>query len=403
MAIEFTVNREDVVREFNRVNGRKISPESRAMIDGFGNLMLNDITTEMMMECLDDGVLTNEKDLINPAFIKAHLRKKGKPVVSKPIEVSTKPPQNVDDVGKALANILSGLVPSQSSDIKSEVLEYVKEYLDENLSSYTKIINYEIPSIDGSLEDEVTHEKFEEVLQCVLANIPVYLNGSAGTGKNVICKQIADIMNLEFYFSNALTQEYKLSGFIDANGVYHETQFYKAFKNGGVFMLDELDASIPDVVVSLNAALANGYFDFPIGKIYAHKDFRCVAAGNTLGNGATYEYVARNQLDAATLNRFAFIEIDYSKKIEDTLTSDKQLLEFVRKFRNICKKSGIYHVVSYRNISMLDKLSKAFDGNLESALKVALIKNLDGDDLNLIKPSFEDDRDNPWACALYSL
>lgn len=69
-------------------------------------------------------------------------------------------------------------------------------------------------------------------------------------------------MGLDFYFTNAVSQEYKLTGFIDANGKYQETQFYKAFTQGGLFFLDEMDASIPEVLVILNAAIANRYFDF---------------------------------------------------------------------------------------------------------------------------------------------
>ena len=86
-------------------------------------------------------------------------------------------------------------------------------------------------------------------------------------------KQVAKALGLDFYFTNAVTQEYKITGFTDANGRYQETQFYKAFKNGGLFMLDEMDASIPEVLVILNAAIANGYFDFPapIGFVEAHR------------------------------------------------------------------------------------------------------------------------------------
>lgn len=114
-----------------------------------------------------------------------------------------------------------------------------------------------------------THEKFDEVANIVNLDIPVYLTGKAGTGKNVICQQVAEALGLDFYFTNAVTQEYKLTGFIDANGNYQETQFYKAFTKGGLFFLDEMDASIPETLIILNAAIANRYFDFPTGKVSA--------------------------------------------------------------------------------------------------------------------------------------
>lgn len=43
---------------------------------------------------------------------------------------------------------------------------------------------------------------------------------------------------------------------------------------------------IPEVLVILNAAIANRYFDFPTGKVTAHKNFRLIAAGNTTGTGS---------------------------------------------------------------------------------------------------------------------
>lgn len=63
------------------------------------------------------------------------------------------------------------------------------------------------------------------------------------------------------------------------------SSMYKAFKYGGLFMLDEMDASIPEVLIILNAAIANRYFDFPapIGYVEAHPNFRVVSAGNTFG------------------------------------------------------------------------------------------------------------------------
>lgn len=41
-----------------------------------------------------------------------------------------------------------------------------------------------------------THEKFDEVANIVNLDIPVYLTGKAGTGKNVICQQVAEALGL---------------------------------------------------------------------------------------------------------------------------------------------------------------------------------------------------------------
>jgi len=87
-------------------------------------------------------------------------------------------------------------------------------------------------------EKEIRHEKYNLIKTCIEQNEAVYLVGDAGTGKNFTLEQIAWDLGLDFYFTNSVQQEYKITGFIDAGGVYHETEFYKAFTKGGLFFLD---------------------------------------------------------------------------------------------------------------------------------------------------------------------
>ena len=172
--------------------------------------------------------------------------------------------------------------------------------------------------------------------------------------------------------------------FIDAYGKYQETQFYKAFSKGGLFFIDEIDASIPEVLVILNAAIANRYFDFPIGKIEAHPDFRIIAAGNTVGTGADNNYTGRYCLDRATLDRFCMININYSPKIEEALSDNNvELLSFCRTFRNVVKDAGIQCICSYRTISRISILEKVL--KLPDVITISLLKGLEIDDIEIIK------------------
>jgi MoxR-like ATPase len=182
-----------------------------------------------------------------------------------------------------------------------------------------------------------------------------------------------------------VTQEYKITGFIDAHGNYHETEFYKAFKNGGVFMLDEIDASIPEVLVILNAGIANRYFEFPNGRINAHKDFRVISAGNTFGTGADADYVGRYQLDGATLDRFALVKIDYSPRIEKAIANnDSELLDFIHSLRKAVYVMGLRHIVSYRGTGMVAKLVQT-DMDIEKVLSITIMKGLHKDDIKQIQ------------------
>ena len=236
------------------------------------------------------------------------------------------------------------------------------------------------PSTSG----EVHHEKYEQIKACIECNIPVYLAGPAGSGKNHTVEQIAKELGWNFYFSNSVQQEYKLTGFIDAGGNFHETEFYKACtdNNDCIFFLDEMDASIPDVLVLLNAAIANGYFEFPNGRVNL-ENIHFVSAGNTVGSGADEMYTGRMVLDQATLDRFAIIDFDYSLNIEMAITNNNtELVNFVRELRNEAKNKGIRATFSYRCLTMVTKLEKCGNIDLVTIIEIAVMKGLDKDTIN---------------------
>lgn len=242
-------------------------------------------------------------------------------------------------------------------------------------------------AIPQTKSGEVHHEKYDMIKTCLECGIPVYLAGPAGSGKNHTIEQIAKELGWNFYFSNSVQQEYKLTGFIDAGGCFHETEFYKACndENECIFFLDEMDASIPEVLVLLNAAIANGYFEFPNGRVdFNHVHF--VAAGNTVGSGADDMYTGRMVLDQATLDRFAIIEFDYSLNIEMAITKNNvELVNFIRQLRKEAEHKGIRATFSYRCMTMITKLEKA-GMDLVMAMTISIVKGLDKDTINTLNP-----------------
>ena len=247
------------------------------------------------------------------------------------------------------------------------------------------------PQVKTETPDVVRHAKYDQIKTCINLDIPVYLVGEAGTGKNFTLQEIATDLGMKFYFTNSVQQEYKLTGFIDAGGVFHETEFYKAFTKGGLFFLDEIDASIPEVLVLLNAAIANRYFEFPNGRVDAHHDFRVVAAGNTVGSGANDLYTGRLVLDSATLDRFVLIEFDYDRNIEMKLANgNESLVNFIRGLRRFAKENGVRATFSYRCIITITKLEKA-NMNPKDIFAIAIFKGLDKDTIKTFKLDFDKD------------
>jgi hypothetical protein len=205
------------------------------------------------------------------------------------------------------------------------------------------------------------HEVAPDVLACLAANVHVYLVGPAGSGKTHMASTCAEALGRELYICGAMLTKHEVTGFMNANGGYVTTAARQAYEFGGILLWDEADASMPAALVAVNAMLANGEYTFPDKTVKRHADFVVIAAGNTFGRGADREYVGRLQLDAATLDRFAFIEMGYDHGLERALAraeykahggtdvqACEQWLDKVIQVRDACAEGNVRHVVSPR-------------------------------------------------------
>lgn len=181
----------------------------------------------------------------------------------------------------------------------------------------------------------VQHSAFPVFLQACQASkatggaFSVMLVGPKATGKTQACRNAAKSLGVDFYLQSTAIEDFQLIGFVDANGRYHATQFVRAFRDGGLMLLDELDAWSPSALIALNAPLSVGIMALPDGSIIdRHPDFVCVGAANTFGTGADHAYNAREKLDDATLSRFA-VKIAWRRdyKVEAALVNNKAWLD----------------------------------------------------------------------------
>jgi len=293
----------------------------------------------------------------------------------------------------------------------NQTKELLTDMFDDLLMDYAKSKSLPIVNIIkinqteiGRTKGEFFHEKFEEVLNLVHLDEPVMLVGPAGSGKNHVVFQIAQALGKKMYYTNNASNEFKLTGFIDAGGNYQETQFYKAFKNGGLFMLDEIDNSDSSALIVINSALANGYMAFPHATINKHPDFRIIAAANTWGKGSDLQYVGRNILDGATLDRFDNIFFDYDQKLEKALYPSQAILEFMWTLRIAVEEIKMLHIVSTRGIGKMYK-KEVNHIPIETILRSNVVKNLKQDDVNLLIGCMASyiNLDNPYYQALKEL
>lgn len=234
------------------------------------------------------------------------------------------------------------------------------------------------------------HYQFETLLRVVSTGLNAYMVGPAGSGKTTAAVNTAKALGVKFYFTGAIASEFKLTGFIDANGKVVNTEFRRAYEKGGLFLFDEIDASYPQAVLAFNAALANDYMDFPDKRVDRHKDFYCIAAANTYGQGADRQYVGRNQLDAASLDRFVFIDWRFDEDLERALAANDPWVDFVQSVRQVVDELKIRHVVSPRaSIFGVRLLQAGLD--LRTVVKTLLWKGLDQSTIDKIKQNLSYD------------
>ncbi len=201
---------------------------------------------------------------------------------------------------------------------------------------------------------ERTHQNFKDLLRATQTGFPVMLVGGAGSGKTYGAEQVAKAVSLDFYAMSVGSQTSKIDllGYMNQNGDYIGTAFRRAYENGGVFLMDEIDAGNPNVLIVLNSALSNDMCAFADKMVKRHKSFVFISTANTYGTGADRQYVGRNQLDSATLDRFITINWNVDENLERDMVADHQhgprWCGVVQKVRKYCHDHSYRLIVSPR-------------------------------------------------------
>lgn len=283
---------------------------------------------------------------------------------------------------------------------EDKITDFIHEFVKKEYGNLPKTLDIRVTDDKTIKVEGLTHKIFPKVLKLVNMGKAIMLTGPAGTGKNFLIEQIANALDGKFFYSSTITQEYKLTGFIDASGNYHSTELRKAIDYANenpntkvIMMIDEIDASIPDTLVVVNSLLANGYFDFPDQRVSVGKNFVVIAAGNTVGLGADMVYTGRNVIDGATLDRFILVKMDYDTELENALCPEESLKNFIYDIRRSAKKNKVNCIVGMRCLKNAYEMF-VNDFDKQDIVSDSIIKGLGEDDINILKADL--DSSNEW-------
>ena len=261
-----------------------------------------------------------------------------------------------DGVDKEVVNgIVAEAISQHAIAVKAQI-DHLTRVIAETKPTvkHVTLTGGEVRKVEGR-----THFMFDKVLRVVDAGMSPWITGTAGVGKTMLAEQIATALGLEYSPESFCSQSSKaeIKGYKDGHGLYQSVDFRKRFEDGGVYLLDEIDAANPNILLTLNSALSNGWMMFPDGKVKRHEKFVAIASANTYGNGATAEYVGRQVIDGSTLNRFVKIDMPIDEIMEAGIVGDlsrdgdagRVWLEIVRRARVNVAHHGLKVIISPRD------------------------------------------------------
>lgn len=149
---------------------------------------------------------------------------------------------------------------------------------------------------------------------------PLYIFGPTGCGKTSCLKQIAAKLNMPVYEitgHNRLEFPEMVGHHTVVNGSmqYDYGPLSLAMKNGGMFVLNEIDLLDPSTAAGMNSILDGSPLTIPENGgevIKPHPEFRFVATANSNGAGDStglYQGILRANL--AFMDRFVLVEASY--------------------------------------------------------------------------------------------
>lgn len=287
---------------------------------------------------------------------------------------------NVDDINVFIEKQIKEFERDLRADLKGEIEDVLA-------TARKQVIEVRSPNKVTQIEG-LTHFQMPQLLRMVSTRSKfdghrknILLTGPMGGGKSTACKKVAEALGLSFGYIGQTNMPHLVVGSRDPlnHEVFRHTAFTDAFINGGKIVFEEVDGWNPNASLVLNAPLANGWLTLEDGKTYErHPDCVIVACANTWGTGATAQYVGRNKLDDAFLDRFIKMEWKYDNNLERAAAGNDLIVDIVQTARYNAQVNGIKVNISPRvSFNMVDLVENGF--SIDEAMDMTFLAGVDSD------------------------
>ena len=276
-------------------------------------------------------------------------------------------------------------IPSKST---MTIREHIKFY---HLQSNAALEAY-VPSID---ENYVFPAWTEEFVSMVDNGLNCWLYGGTGAGKSSMAEQVCataklPLMYQSFHEDIKPDQLFGGKDLVDGNTVWVDGPVTKAYREGFVLLLDEIDGLPPEIQFCLYGILDRKPLVLAENGnevVKPHPNFRAIATGNTQGRGDEYGmFAGTNVLNRAFLNRYrVWYKVDYPsegiyrKIIEKegvTPAVARVIARLAKEINNAFMNGTLTETFSLRDAREVAKVAELAEGDIGRALQLTLLNRL---------------------------
>lgn len=330
----------------------------------------------------------------------------------------------IRDSGNAIANGLTGEPQIITKEVEIEVEKIVEKRVPVNFARYsrsnhmTKKRTKAHKTILSRIEVEPKHKmvkpsywsELADYLRPGAARPVVGLVGPAGNGKTTVAKAAMEAYEFQYIEIDCteFTEPADLIGGMmikaekgGTSSIWIDGPITRAFKEGLGIILNEYDALNPRAALCLQSVFQDagadkkGRYVTTVGcpdhdRVYPQGDCPIILSLNTYGTGGSRQYVGRNTMDAASMDRITLITTGYENEAAIIVahgyskTVGEKLEKWANDVRSVIEGNTLKVILSNRTLirmaqslevygwSWRKTVEKEFLGRFESAYKSVL-------------------------------